>query len=78
MRATQLKSYQELQFKGHLDGLTSIDKELAQQLATFEGSLFLNGLASIDKDVARELAIFKVTSYSSTVQLQLTKMLWIY
>lgn len=39
-----------------LNGLTSIDKYVAQELAKFEGSLWLNGLTSIDKDVAQELA----------------------
>ena len=39
-----------------LTGLTSIDKDVAQELAKFEGSLSLRGLTSIDKDVAQELA----------------------
>ena len=40
--------------------LTSIDKDVAQELAKFEGTqLFLDGLTSIDKDVAEELAKFK-------------------
>ena len=41
----------------HLGGLTSIDKDVAQELAKFEGiGLFLRGLKSVDKDVAQELA----------------------
>ena len=40
-----------------LNGLTSIDKDVAQELAKFKGGLLiLGGLASIDKDVAQELA----------------------
>ena len=40
--------------------LTSVDKDVAQELAKFEGTqLFLDGLTSIDKDVAEELAKFK-------------------
>ena len=49
-------------FRGHLDlqGLKSIDKDVAQELAKFEGKLLdLDGLESIDKDVARELASVK-------------------
>ena len=42
-----------------LNGLTSIDKEVAQELVKFKGDLFLDGLTSIDKDVAQELAKFK-------------------
>ena len=44
----------------NLSGLTSIDKDVAQELAKFEGKyLYLNGLTSIDKEVAQELAKFK-------------------
>ena len=40
-----------------LNGLTSIDKDVAQELAKFEGiNLLLIGLTSIDEDVAQELA----------------------
>ena len=39
----------------HLDSLTSIDKEVAQELAKFKASLSLNGLTSIDQHVAQEL-----------------------
>ena len=42
-----------------LNGLTSIDKDVAKELAKNEGGLVLNGLTSIDKDVARELAKFE-------------------
>ena len=43
-----------------LGGLTSIDKDVAQELAKFKGSwLDLGGLTSIDKDVAQELAKVK-------------------
>ena len=43
-----------------LRGLTSIDKDVAQELAKFEGEwLILRGLTSIDKDVAQELAKFE-------------------
>ena len=34
-----------------LNGLTSIDKDVAQELAEFEGILRLDGLTSIGKDV---------------------------
>ena len=41
-------------------GLTSIDKDVAQELVKFKGKeLFLDRLRSIDKDVAQELAKFK-------------------
>ena len=44
----------------YLNSLTSIDKDVAQELAKLKGgNLFLNGLTSIDKDVAQELAKFK-------------------
>ena len=42
-----------------LPGLTSIDKDVAQELAKIKGELYLGGLASIDKDVAHELAKVK-------------------
>ena len=42
-----------------LSGLTSIDKDVARELAKFEGDLSLHGLTSIDKDVAQELAKLK-------------------
>ena len=43
-----------------LNGLSSIDKDVAQELAKFKGGyLSLNGLTSIDKPIARELAKFK-------------------
>ena len=42
-----------------LNDLTSIDKEVAQELATHAGNyLELNGLISIDKEVAKELTKF--------------------
>ena len=44
-----------------LNGLTSIDKDVAKELAKNEGGLVLNGLTSIDKDVAQELV--KVQAY---------------
>ena len=43
-----------------LNGLTSIDKDVAQELAKFKGEkLTLSRLTSINKDVAQELAKFK-------------------
>ena len=43
-----------------LNGLTSIDKDVAQELVKFKGShLNFDGLTSIDKDVAQELANFE-------------------
>ena len=42
-----------------LNGLTSIDKDVARELGKCRWSLFLNGLTSIDKDVAQELAKVK-------------------
>ena len=42
-----------------LYGLTSINKDVAQELAKFKGGWLLLGLTSIDKDVAQELAKFK-------------------
>jgi ABC-type amino acid transport substrate-binding protein len=42
-----------------LNGLTSIDKDIAQELAKLKGWLYLNGLTSIDKDIAQELAKFE-------------------
>ena len=43
-----------------LNGLTSIDKDVAQELVKREGErLVLHGLTSIDKDVAQELAEFE-------------------
>ena len=39
--------------------LTSIDKDVAKELAKFMGKLYLNGLTSIDKHAANELAGFK-------------------
>ena len=48
------KSYQL-----NLGGLTSIDKDVAQELAKFKKNLSLKGLTSIDKDVAQELAKFE-------------------
>ena len=63
-----------------LDGLTSIDKDVAQELGKFKGSLFLNGLTSIDKDVAQELAKVKgrlflsgLTSIDKNVAQELAK-----
>ncbi len=45
-----------------LGGLTSIDKDVAQELAKVKGwGLDLRGLTSIDKDVAQELAKFEGT-----------------
>ena len=51
-------------FLGHqlkLNGLTSIDKDVAAELAKLEGYRYLSlcGLTSIDKDVAQELSNFK-------------------
>ena len=44
----------------YLSGLTSIDKDVAQELAKVKGrGLYLSGLTSIDKDVAQELAKVK-------------------
>ena len=44
----------------HLNGLTSIDKDVAQELAKVQrGWLQLYGLTSIDKEVAQELAKFQ-------------------
>ena len=49
-------------FKGQLAlGLTSINKDVAQELVKFKRFLDLNFLTSIDKDVAHELAKFKGT-----------------
>ena len=42
-----------------LRGLTSIDKDVAQELSKTRGRLYLKGLTSIDKDVARELAKYE-------------------
>ena len=42
-----------------LNGLTSIDKDVAQELAEFEGILRLDGLTSIGKDV---LSILKTNA----------------
>ena len=43
-----------------LDGLTSIDKNVAQELAKCKAYILsLGGLTSIDKDVAEELAKFE-------------------
>ncbi len=42
-----------------LNGLTSIDRDVAQELAKVKGGLFLRGLTSINKDVAQELAKFE-------------------
>ena len=42
-----------------LPGLTSIDKDVTQELAKIKGELYLGGLTSIDKDVAHELAKVK-------------------
>ena len=42
-----------------LPGLTSIDKDVTQELAKIKGELYLGGLTSIDKDVAHELGKFE-------------------
>ena len=47
-----------------LPGLTSIDKDVAQELAKFKGdlnhhALSVSGLTSIDKEVAKELGKFE-------------------
>ena len=43
-----------------LSGLTSINKDVAQELAKFKGkNLGLEDLTSIDKDVAQELAKYE-------------------
>ena len=61
-----------------LNGVTSIDKDTAQELAKVEGGLSL-GLTSIDKDVAQELAKFKgilhlpLTSIDKDVAKELAK-----
>ena len=48
-----------------LNGLTSIDKDVAQELAKFKGGLLIvGGLASIDKDVAQELRKFEGANLS--------------
>ena len=40
----------------YLDGLTSIDKDVAQELAKFKKTvLYLDGMTSIDKDVLKIL-----------------------
>ena len=39
-----------------LNGLTSIDKDVARELAKTKGGLTFGGLTSIDKGVAQELA----------------------
>ena len=41
-----------------LRDLTSIDKDVAQELSKAKGNLYLNGLTSIDKHVATELVKF--------------------
>ena len=63
-----------------LDGLTSIDKDVAQELAKFGGGyLCLGNLTSIDKDLAQELAKFEgtlglgLTSIDKDVAQELTK-----
>ena len=38
-----------------LNGLTSINKDVAQELRKFKGGLYLVGLTSIDKDVLKIL-----------------------
>ncbi|MDB4468216.1 hypothetical protein N9039_02910, partial [Verrucomicrobiales bacterium] len=44
----------------NLAGLTSIDKNVARELAKYEGmGMWLEGLTSIDKDVAYELAKYE-------------------
>jgi hypothetical protein len=64
----------------YLNGLTSIDKDVAKELAKHKGNLYLNGLTSIDKDVAKELLGFKgwrlvlgLTSIDKTVAIELAK-----
>ena len=64
----------------YLNGLTSIDKDVAKELAKHKGNLYLNGLTSIDKDVAKELVGFKgwrlvlgLTSIDKTVAIELAK-----
>ena len=42
-----------------LNGLTSINKDVAQELAKSKGRISLTSLTSINKDVAQELANFK-------------------
>ena len=44
-----------------LNGLTSIDKDVAKELGKSEGGFILDGLTSINKDVAQELAKIKGT-----------------
>ena len=39
----------------YLGDLTSIDKDVAQELGKFKGTLFLNGLTSIDKNILKIL-----------------------
>ena len=46
-----------------LRGLTSIDKDVAQELASAKGDLRLKDLTSIEKDVAQELAKFTGNLY---------------
>ena len=44
----------------NLSNLVTIDKDVAQQLAQFQGEkLLLDGLVTIDKDVSRALSMFK-------------------
>lgn len=66
----------------NLSGLTSIDKNVARELAKFKGeSIDLNGLTSIDKDTAHELAkfegdeikLFGLTSIDKDTAHELTK-----
>jgi hypothetical protein len=66
----------------NLAGLTSIDKNVARELAKYEGiGLRLEGLTSIDKDVAYELAKYEgnwlklsgLTSFDEDVAYELAK-----
>ena len=63
----------------YLSGLTSIDKDVAQELGKFKGELTLRGLTSIDNDVAQELAKCKagltlgLTSINKDVAQELAK-----
>ena len=58
-QAAELMAWRHKRVHLRLDCLTSIDKDVAQELAKFEGGLWLDCLDSIDKDVAEGFAKFK-------------------
>jgi ubiquinone biosynthesis protein UbiJ len=45
-----------------LNGLTTLDKDSANELAYFSGKLILNGVKSLDKDSAQALSKFQGTA----------------